>query len=132
MRGSSAGSPTAWVLSVNLHRRHLTQSQKAAVATESLPLFEAEAKERQAKAGEHKQKVREIIPQAEKGKATEKAAAAVGVNPRYVSDAKAIKEASPETFEKVKARPTARRIQRSTCGFGNGKHCAPNPQLAYA
>lgn len=91
------GSPTEWVLSVNLKRRHLTQSQKAAVATESLPLFEAEAKERQGKRTD----IKELIPESSKGQARDKAAAAVGVNPRYVSDAKAIKEKSPETFEKV-------------------------------
>jgi hypothetical protein len=57
-------------------------------------LFEAEAKERQArqaKANQPQSKLqnREIIPDSEKGKATEKAASVVGVNPRYVSDAKA-------------------------------------------
>jgi ParB-like chromosome segregation protein Spo0J len=40
-------SPTAYVLSANLHRRHLTPSQKAIVAAEALPLFAAEAKVRQ-------------------------------------------------------------------------------------
>jgi hypothetical protein len=93
------GSPTEWVLSVNLKRRQLTASQRAAVATESLPLLEAEAKARQGARND----IVEIVPPSVQGKARDKAAAAVNVNPRYVSDAKAIKEASPETFQKVLA-----------------------------
>jgi len=47
--------------SQNLHRRHLTASQKAAVAVGALPLLEEEAKERMEK-GRPKEGV-EIIPQ---------------------------------------------------------------------
>lgn len=41
------GSLVEFVFSMNYHRRHLTQSQKATSATEALPWFEKEAKERQ-------------------------------------------------------------------------------------
>lgn len=44
-------SPLAYVVSTNLKRRHLTASQKAMIAAEALPLFEAEAKGRQKAAG---------------------------------------------------------------------------------
>lgn len=44
-------TPVEYVLAANLKRRHLTASQKAAVAVASLPLLEAEAKERQKKHG---------------------------------------------------------------------------------
>lgn len=43
-------SPLAFVMSKNLERRHLTASQRSAIAAEALPLFEKEARERQ-KAG---------------------------------------------------------------------------------
>lgn len=102
-------SPTAWVMSANLKRRNLTPSQKAAIATEALPLFEAEAAQRKKElSGTRsnpgvKKEVPEKIPGPERADARDHAAAAVGVNPRYVSDAKAIKESAPEVFEKVKS-----------------------------
>ena len=41
------GSPIEWVVSQNLIRRHLTSSQRAVIALDTLPHLEAEAKDRQ-------------------------------------------------------------------------------------
>jgi len=46
------GSLTAFVVGLNLHRRHLTSGQCAAIAVEMLPMLEAEARERQREAAE--------------------------------------------------------------------------------
>jgi N6-adenosine-specific RNA methylase IME4/ParB-like chromosome segregation protein Spo0J len=91
-----------YVISKNLHRRHLTSSQLAVVSLNLLPYLEAQAKERQATStgGSNPQLV-EIVPQAEQGKAREQAAERTGTNARYVSDAKKIQQAAPELLQRV-------------------------------
>ena len=96
-------TPTQYVISQNIRRRHLTASQKAAIAAEALPLFEAEARARQATStGGASPQLKEILPEAA-GQARDQAGAAVGVSGRYVSEAKEIREKAPEAFERVKA-----------------------------
>lgn len=95
------GSPTEYALSVNLKRRDLTAGQKAAIAAKAEPLFVDEARARMEK-GRPKEPT-ERIPEVNKGEAREKAAAAVGVNPHYVTDVKRIKIEAPELYEQIAA-----------------------------
>lgn len=95
---SGDGSLVAFAVSLNLKRRHLDATQKAVVSVDILPMLEMEAKARMSRGGEGK----EIFPYLEKGQARDKAANATGANPRYVSDAKRIKEEAPELFEKMR------------------------------
>lgn len=85
----------SFIVSMNLKRRQLTASQRAAVATDIEPMYAEAAKERQ--------ELAEKIPQgSERGRASEKAAAATGANSHYVTDAKRIKDEAPEEFEAIR------------------------------
>lgn len=107
------GSKTDWIVSLNLRRRHLDQSQRAMLANTLLPIVEAEAKERQRTAGIETQQRRKAepqtqlvvnLPQAELApKSRDIVAAMVGVSPRYVQDAKKVAIASPTLAAKVQA-----------------------------
>lgn len=108
---SNGASPTAYAISKNLHRRHLEPGQRAAIAAEALPMYEAEAKERMlaGKAPDPSEILRG-------GKASEQASEQFDVSSRYIEDAKRFKERSPEVFERVKSGewsiPQARTAER--------------------
>jgi hypothetical protein len=90
-------TPTAYVFSLNEKRRHLTPSQRAALAVEALPEYSKAAKTRQ-RLG--------VVPAGanlQKGKAAELAARDFKASSRCVEKAKAVQEKSPETFAKVKS-----------------------------
>lgn len=104
VRVYSGDSPAAFVVSLNLKRRHLSASQKAAVAVEVLPWFEKEAKERQAVNARNVTATnKEKIPDSSKGQARDKAGKSLGVSGRYVEQAKKIKAKAPKIFEEVKS-----------------------------
>lgn len=91
-----------YVVSKNLHRRHLTSSQRAVIALDVLPALEAKARERQAATQlSGFGSVPEKIPEPT-GEAREQAATLLGTNPRYVSDAKKIKDKAPDLLEEVR------------------------------
>lgn len=94
----SGDSPTLYVLSKNLHRRHLTTGQKAAIAVESLPLLREEAQKRM-RAGK-----RDEDPESKstQGRAREIAAKQVGVASATIYEAEQVKKADPEEFDKVR------------------------------
>jgi hypothetical protein len=94
--------PTAFAVAMNDRRRHMNKGALAAVAAELEPHFAADAKRRQIRKPKSESVV-EKVPQQTPRKAREEAAASVGVNDRYVSDAKKVKQKAPEVFERLKA-----------------------------
>jgi len=94
-------SPAAYVLSANKHRRQLTKSQEAMVATKMLGVFEAEAKERQRLSDGRGEKGSTKLSDLNSGspaklRAVDAAAEAVGVSPTYVSQAKRLSKNHPQ------------------------------------
>jgi hypothetical protein len=90
-----------YIISVNLQRRNLSTSVRAALAVELLPMLKEEAKERQ------RQGIQKIEDPKAKGAAVEKAAEITGTNRQYVHDAAKLKDEAPEKFEEVRRGETS-------------------------
>lgn len=80
---------------------HREQLAFVALNVEAYEAEEAKKRQLAAQNNDSGRAVREIIPEQEKGKAVDKAAAAVGVNGRYVQDAKKIMAVAPELAQQV-------------------------------
>lgn len=100
---AQGASPTEWVVSKNLHRRHLTTAQRAALALDLLPHLEAEAEKRRM-AGLKRGDEQPVSPETdERGRSDEKAADLVGVGRSTVAAAKAIQQRDPEIVNEMRS-----------------------------
>ena len=94
--------PASYVISKNLHRRHLNKSQSAMIATEFKPLLEEEAEKRRlATLKQYQVSDKELIPEREQGQARDKAGELFNVSGRYVSEAEKIKKEAPEYVDLI-------------------------------
>jgi hypothetical protein len=99
------GSLIAFVVSLNLRRRHLSTGQRAMIAVAIERELAEEARKRQA----HGQTapgrtLKEFVPEAlAPGQARDEAARLADVNPHYVTDAKKLAKTSPELGEQLAA-----------------------------
>jgi hypothetical protein len=90
--------PVEWIISQNVHRRHLTVGQRSMIGAQLIPMFEKEAKCRQGARTD-------LQPELETdfGRSAERAAAAVGVSADSVKAAlKILKAGTPEVQAAVK------------------------------
>jgi len=110
------GSLTMFVVSLNLHRRHMNSGQKSFVALNIESQLAIEAKENMSKGGGDKKSGLQIIvnPIIEPLHAAEQAAKIVGTNHSYVTDAKKIVATAPElqplVMNNVITLPEAKRL----------------------
>ena len=101
---ANGGSPTAYVVSMNLKRRDLTASQRAILAVELEKVLAQEAKMRMRRGGKiagRGRKGRETIPYPI-GKAADQAGSLLRVSGRYVSAAKKLVAEAPEAADLVR------------------------------
>jgi hypothetical protein len=98
------GSLVHFVVSRNLHRRHLTSTQKAVLALEIEHQLGIEARRNQSLCGGATRALLENFPKAliTPLHAAKEAAAAVGTNHHYVTDAKKVVKQAPELKEPMK------------------------------
>lgn len=101
------GSLLAFVVAQNLHRRHLSESQRAMLAAKLKPMFEEEVRKQLAANGKgkktRKQRVQNFAPSGE-GKSRDKAAKTTGVSHTSVDFAsKVLNNGAPELIAAVES-----------------------------
>jgi N6-adenosine-specific RNA methylase IME4 len=102
---SGCGSLASFVISLNLHRRHLSESQRSIVGARVKKLFEDEARQRQLATLKQNSTVVANLPQREEPhKSREDAARSVNVSPRSIqSGIKVLEQGIPELADAVMA-----------------------------
>jgi hypothetical protein len=92
-----------FVISLNLHRRHLNLSQKACLSVEILPMLELQTKENlRKKMSAIKKGNTDLVAKLQQGKSSEQASKIFQVSQRYILDAKKLFKENIDLFQKVR------------------------------
>ncbi len=91
--------PLGFVISLNLMRRHLNGSQRAASGVEYKKHYATEAKQRRGQRTD----IVETFPPSDFGKARDHAGKVLHVSGRYIDEAEKILENHPEAFKEIQA-----------------------------
>ncbi len=130
----SGASPVEAVLSLNLHRRHLSSGQRSVIAERMLPHLQEEAKRRRG----HGQtapgkRLGNSLPKREgpvdDRKAVAQAAKLTGTNRQYVQDAKKLADEAPEMLERVERGEVTIPQAKRELGWSNPKPSPPEPTV---
>jgi len=112
--------PVAYAISLNLHRRHLSESQRGMIGARAHGFYEKQAKERQqARKGKQAGATVENLPQLDSGTARDKAGKAVGVSGKTVDyGRRVLEQGTPELIaavdaDKVSVSTAARMVPKS-------------------
>ncbi|MDA2925931.1 MT-A70 family methyltransferase [Acidobacteria bacterium AH-259-G07] len=130
------GSLVSFVVSLNLHRRHLSSSQKAAIAVEVVPLLAKEIEEeRRKKISKYRrtsEKSQEIDSSGKnQNRAAQQAAQLLGTNRQYVSDARKLRDQDPTSFQQVlSGEKTITQVKRQKVGKRRQERRDKNKRLA--
>lgn len=135
----NGNSPTTYVGSKNLHRRHLTPSQLAAIAAEMMPLLREEAQKRQQEGGRNGGRNHKLPPNSAEafnskkmqGECREVAAKTLQVGKTQVQQAVRVKERDPDEFERVKRGETAIHTAYQKVVIAQRKKPTAKPGTAY-
>jgi len=128
----AGGSLVEFVVSLNLHRRHLNSAQKAVLAVDVVPHLEREAEERRRllisesrqietaeifpPSQEEAKTPRPVLVKTSRQSSTRAARVIQGTNEHYVQDAKRMKKTAPAPARPgSSARPHGARVGRTGC-----------------
>lgn len=127
-------SPAQFVISHNLHRRHLSLSQLGMIATDFLPYLEIEAKNRQGRRSDLDPTLPDMSGKVRGLTSASRAGATFGVSRQQVERAKRVQKEDPILAQKVRngaltLNAAYRKVAPTTQAYEEKRRCSRPPEL---